>query len=160
MSTDTDLPIVTQLRKAVAARQDSLIQLRERIAALVRHIPVGTVLRDANGVEVCHIIRVCTGASSFGDGEWHVTIRGSAAVTQDGRLLAEHFATEAVLRGCDWYTRSSQPTCHIANGDPGDEVRYASGEVTRALAERLPQAIERYMAQCYSEVELNDASLA
>ena len=54
--------IIEQLNAAVAARKDSLEQLRDQIRALIEPIPVGVVLSDAAG-EIGEIQKVCTGAS-------------------------------------------------------------------------------------------------
>jgi len=150
--------IINQLRAVIRAHQDSLAALRQRIAELLDPIPVGAVLRDEAG-EVCRIIRVCTGASQWDNRTWDVTIKGWGALSPDGKLICE------VIRGNVWdgqnmHYRTTEPTCRYKNGEIGDELRWLSGRETRAIAERLPAAIARYMDRCRVEAEANDQTLA
>lgn len=155
MSTESN--IVTQLAAAVAARKDSLIALRQRIAALLGPIPTGVVLEDDQG-EVCRIIRICTGASQWGNRTWDVTIRGTGVLSPAGKLICEDL-DDSYFDGNNLHTRSSEPTCRYSHGEPGEALAFEPGTETRKYAARLPAAVARYMAHCAAEVDANKATL-
>jgi hypothetical protein len=149
--------IKDQLSAVIAARKNSIIALRGRIADLLSDVPVGTILSDSEG-EVCRVIRVCTGASQWSNRTWDVTIKGRAYLAPSGKMLAED------IDGSYWddhnmHTRSTEPTMGYAHGEANDTVYgFASGADTRVAAVRLAGAIERYMATCAAEVEANEAT--
>ena len=153
------------LTAAIAARKDTLRALRGRIADLLEPIPVGVVLSDEVG-EVCRIVRICTGASQWANRTWDVTIKGTGAIS-DGALVCEVDLDQSYWDGNNMHHRKSEPTClYTANTDSplwGEQeyagLKFVPGEALRALAERLPTAIERYMAKCEAEAALNAATL-
>lgn len=156
MSTDTSATIIDQLSAAVRARRDSLVALRDRIATVLDPVPVGVALSDDQG-EVCRIIRVCTGASQWSNRTWDVTIRGKGVISASGKLICDDLDS-SYFDGSNMHYRSSEPTCRYRSGEPGDALAYEPGTVTRALAERLPAAIARYMEQCTTEAAANNAA--
>ena len=145
---------------AVAARKHSLKALRSRIAELLDPIPVGVVLSDDSG-DICKIVRICTGASQWANCTWDVTIKGTGAIT----IGSEKLLCEIDLESCYWdgsnmYNRSSEPTClYTSRQDERPTLTWLSGAETRALALRLPAAIERYINQCAEEEAANDATI-
>lgn len=153
MSTDT---IIDQLKTAIAARKGSLAMLRDRIAEIIEPIPVGEILTDEAG-EVCRIERVVTGASQWSNRTWEVTIHGSAAITAEGKLLAENLA-DSLWDGNNRHHRKTEPTVLASDVYSRRALKFSSGADTRALAIRLPSAIARYMAECAEETAQNRAT--
>jgi hypothetical protein len=150
--------IKEQLSAAIAARKDSIIALRSRIVDLLSDVPVGTILSDSDG-EVCRVIRVCTGASQWGNCEWDVTIKGRGYLAPSGRLLAEEL-DGSYWDGNNMHNRKGEATRGYSHGEPTDTVYgFASGPDTRAAAVRLAGAIGRYMATCAAEVEANGSTI-
>ena len=149
--------IKTQLAQAVGARKDSLKALRARIIDLLEDVPVGTKLSDDDGL-VVKVVRVCTGASQWSNQKWGITIKGWAVVDDANWLVAESL-DGWVHDGSNAFTRTTEPTCLICRGEAGDELSWLYDGSTRALAERLPAAIERYMALCEAERAANDTTL-
>lgn len=155
--------IKDQLTAAVNARKDSLKELRQRIADLVEAVPIGVQLKDDSGM-VAKMVRVCTGASQWGNQTWNVTIKGKALLTADGKLIAERL-DDSYFDGNNMHYRKTEPTCL---GSVGWDDRtgkplaldWAGGKDTRALALRLPEAITRYIAECAAEREANSSTLA
>jgi len=158
-------PNVTDLlRAAIAARKDSLIALRSRIVGLLADVPIGTSLSDKQGL-VCRVARICTGASQWSNRTWDVTIKGRGYITDTGRLLATEI-DESKWDGSNMHHHSSEPIVEGSNAyayysrDADDRgLLFASGKDTRALAARLAAALERYMMECQTEQQANDATL-
>lgn len=157
-SNPTTDALIAHLTTAVRARKDSLIALRARIVEWLDPIPVGTVLADESG-EVCRIIRVCTGASQWATQMWDVTIKGTGALSADGKLLCEDLDS-SYFDGHNMHNRSIEPTCRYAHGEAGDTLAYEPGSRVRELAARLPVAIARYVATCATERAANDDATA
>lgn len=156
----TESTIHDQLKAAVSARKGSLKALRARIAALLKPIPIGVKLSDEEG-EVCKVVRASTGASQWSNREWMVTIKGRGYITPAGKLLAEDL-DGAYFDGSNMHYRTSEPTV-LGVPEWGDDrkpgLTFEPGTITRALAARLPAAIERYMAECERERAANEQTL-
>lgn len=159
------MSVLDELTAAVAAHYDSLIALRARILEVVEPIPIGVMLVDEAG-EVGKIVRLCTGASQWSNRTWEVTITGWGLISPDGKLVCEDLK-KSYCDGSNIHHRSTEPTClytgRSQDNDRGgycDEVHLLPGPATRALATRLPAAIECYMAECISEAEANSQTLS
>lgn len=158
MSTnDSNTSILDQLKAAVSARKDSLAELRSRLETLIAEIPVGVVLIDDEG-KVGRIVRVCTGASQWSNCTWDVTIKGKGLVV-DGDKLATETCDRSYWDGNNMHHHSTEPFClYLGPQEDKQELTWLSGKDTRALAVRLPRAIERYIAECVAEKEANQAT--
>lgn len=159
MSTQNE-SIIDQLTAAVAARKDSLVELRARIEKLIAPLPVGVVLSDDAG-EVGKIRRVCTGASQWSNRTWEVTIKGKGLVV-DGSKLVSETCDRSYWDGSNMHNHSTEPFCLYNNSiddyyDQRDELDWLSGCETRTIAVRLPRAIERYIQECEAEKVANQA---
>ncbi len=148
------------LTAVIAARKDTLEALRGRIGKLLEPIPVGVVLSDEAG-EVCRITRTYCGGSQWGNRDWDVTITGTGAIV-GGKLLCQIELAETYFDGNNMHYRRTA----LRQGDCGSDyelkpaLAFLPGKETRAIAERLPAAIERYMAKCEGEAALNAATLS
>jgi len=156
MSTTTENTIIDQLTAAVAARKDSLVQLRGRIEKLIAPLPVGVVLADDAG-EIGKIRRVCTGASQWGNQTWNVTIKGKGLIAD--RKLVSETCERSYWDGNNMHHHSTEPFCLYTGSEmdmyDSEELNWLSGRDTRALALRLPRAIERYIEECKAEEVAN-----
>ena len=150
--------IKDQLALAIGARKDSLKALRARIIDLLDDVPVGVRLNDDQGL-VVKVVRVCTGASQWSNQTWGITIKGWAVVDEAGLLVAECL-DGWTHDGSNAFTRTSEPTCLVSHGEPGEELSWSPGNFTRKTAARLPEAIARYMAECEAERAANEAMLS
>jgi len=150
--------ITDMLKAAVAARKDSLTALRGRIVDLLEPLPIGVVLADAQG-EVLKVVRIYTGASQWSNRKWEVTIKG-VGYLHNGQLVAVD-CQDSHHDGNNLHTRTDEPYLldELDYGEPGASLRWLNGKETRALALRLPAAIERYMDICKAEIEANNATL-
>lgn len=160
MSNTTESTILDQLTAAVAARKDSLKELRGRIEKLIEPLPVGVVLSDDQG-ELGKIRRVCTGASQWSNRTWEVTIKGKGLIA-DGKLVTET-CDRSYWDGNNMHNHSTEPFCLYTNSGVdhyNDEAQlsWLSGRETRALAARLPRAIERYIQECAAEKLANEST--
>jgi hypothetical protein len=151
-----------KLSAAVAARKDSLTELRKRIIALCEPIPVGATLRDEAGV-ICTVAAVYTGASQWSNRRWERIIRGWGLIA-DGKLVAAALE-DSLWDGRNMHYHSDEPIC-LDEGSQGDlpaeegkQLRYMSGADTRAIAARLPGGIAAYIQRCGSEAAANAATL-
>ena len=154
--------IEDQLAAAVGARKDSLKALRYRIIDLVRHVPVGVKLTDNQGV-IVEVVRLFSGASQWDNSTWDVTIKGWGLLDAQGNLIAEEIDS-SLWDGNNMHHRSTEPTCryhgaHAMDTQNHDALRWTNGKNTRTIAERLPEGLARYMAECETEREANDATL-
>lgn len=151
--------ITNMLKAAIAARKDSLEALRARMAAVLEPLPIGVTLKDEDG-EVLKVQRIYTGASQWSNRRWEVTIKG-VGYLHGGALVAMN-CDDSYHDGSNLHTRSDEPYVLNRDHDYGDPeepgLRWLSGKETRALALRLPAAIERYMAECKAEAEANNAT--
>ena len=152
--------LVAALSAAVAARKDSLIALRARIADLLAPIPVGVKLADDAG-PVCAVARIYTGASQWSNRTWEVTIKGRGYLAGE-KLLAVQ-CEQKMSDGHNMHFRSTEPYVldqdWPRDEDPSNGLRWFSGRETREAAARLPAAIARYMAQCEAERQANTETL-
>jgi hypothetical protein len=154
---ETENTIIKQLEAAVAARQDSLEDLRGRLEKLIAPIPVGVVLADDQG-KIGEIRRVCTGASQWSNRTWMVTLKGKGLIAQNGKLVTETCA-RSYFDGQNMHHHSTEPFCLCADMDDiydRPKLSWLSGRETRALALRLPRAIARYIEECKAEAEANE----
>jgi hypothetical protein len=146
--------ILDQLKDAVSARKDSLAQLRSRIATLIDPLPIGVVLADDQG-ELGKIERICTGASQWSNRTWDVTLRGTGLVV--GIKLVADTCDRTYWDGSNMHHHSTE-AFYLGRDHGGTELSWLSGRETRALAVRLPRAIERYIAECQAEKQANDST--
>lgn len=148
--------IKEQLEAAIAARRDSLKELRKRIVAILEPIPIGVVLTDHRG-EVCRVVRIYAGASQWSNRNWDVKIKG-AGYLSNRQLLAEDIE-DSVFDGSNVHYRRTGCYLNVDDGGYGYELSFLSGAETRALAARLPVAVAAYMERCRVEAELNNNTL-
>jgi hypothetical protein len=156
-----DETITQQLKAAIDARHNSLAQLRERIADLLRDVPVGTTLSDADGV-VCAVKQIATGASQWANRTWEVTIYGRGYLA-GGELIAAEIDGEK-LDGSNLHYHKTEPYILADRAsvyDFPDEpaLAWANGLKTRTCALRLAAALARYLAECAEETSANEATL-
>lgn len=161
MSNTNESTILDQLTAAVAARKDSLSDLRARIEKLIEPLPVGVVLGDDEG-EIGKIRRVCTGESQWSNQTWNVTIKGKGLIVGGAKLVSET-CDRSYWDGSNNHYHSTEPfKIYDGRGDVEDmeQLSWLSGRETRALAVRLPRAIERYIEECRAESAANIATVA
>ena len=94
-----------------------------------------------------------------------MTIKGTGA-TSGGKLLCEIDLDGSYWDDHNMHQRSTEPTCLYKSGYEGPvyegdytAISYLSGAETRAIALRLPAAIERYIEQCATETAANHATI-
>ena len=143
---------IQALRAAVAARQDTLTALRERIVALCEPLPLGTKLYTEAGVHLLTKVKAHTGASQWSSRTWDRIIEGWALVNPDNRLIAESLDCK-IWDGSNMHYRSTEPTLlgwPRSDQAPWEsdfettQLRWLSGADTREIAKQLPSALLKW----------------